>query len=176
MAEVIVASAIFMGMSLLLAHLLVQNQRASHKISEQSDVTATLMLVFEKVRNELKHSRVVGIDPDNGGLRYWIVERGANGLPVLTSNGLPNWQPGAPADPEVGILYLNAGTGTLWKEFRGAAQPLVPLGPDAELQFVLNPSNNTVVLSGVIGQRNQHDASRDNKMPFAYQICLSNNE
>ena len=163
-------------MSLLLATLLLQNQRAAHKISEQSDVTATLMLVFEKVRNELKHSRVVGIDPDNGGLRYWVVARAPNGLPLLNANGLPNWLPGPPAAPDVGVLYLDADTGMLWKEFQGAAQPLVPLGPAAELQFVWNPSNNSVVLSGVIGQRNVHDATRDNKMPFAYQICMSNNE
>lgn len=168
--------SIFMGMSLLLAQLLVQNQRASEKISAQSDLTATLMLVFEKVRNELKHSRVIGTDPDNGGLRYWIVRRDSNGLPLLTAAGLPDWLPGAPADPAEAELYLQANTGTIWKQFQGHAQPLVPLGDDAELQFSWSPSTQTVALSGVIGQGYAHDAARDNKQTFAYQISMSNNE
>jgi len=176
MPELLVSISIFMGMSLLLAQLLVQNQRASEKISSQSDLTATLMLVFEKVRNELKHSRVVGTDPDNGGLRYWIVKRDSAGLPKLTAAGLPDWLPGAPADPDEAQLYLDTSTGIVWKQFQGARQPLVPLGEDAELQFAWNPSVQTVVLAGVIGKGNAHDAVRDNRQAFAYQICMSNNE
>lgn len=170
------AISIFMGMALLLAQLLVQNQRASEKISAQSDLTATLMLVFEKVRNELKHSRVVGTDPDNGGLRYWLVARDSRGLPKLTAAGFPDWLPGSPADPAEALLYLQANTGTIWKQFQGASQPLVPLGEDAELQFAWNPSTQTVVLAGVLGKGNAHDAVKDNRQAFAYQICMSNNE
>lgn len=173
--EVLVSSGIFISMSMVMFMLVLQNQRASTKATNQNDSTATLMLVFEKVRNEIRHARVIGADPVTKGLRYWLCRTNASGMPVLTPEGLPDWLPGAPAEPSVCHLYKTS-SDLLWREYQGGGQPLAPMGKDAQLRFTWRPENRTVSMVGSIGSKDPYDGSRSNFMPFAYEIYLQNNE
>ncbi len=167
-----VTAAIFMGMTTVVLVLMLQNQRASEKISSRTDATSEVLLVFEKVRLEMRSGRVVGVDP-SGRLQYWILRR-TNAGPQLTPRGLADWLPGDPADPDVATMYVNRGV--LWKSFQGTTSPLAPVGPNGQIVFNWSPGLRTLTLSGELGQKDQFKVTRDSLQKFHFEIYLTNNE
>lgn len=170
--EVLVTSAILSGMSLVLMSLLTQNQRSSQKAIHHSDTSAQVTLVQEKLRLEMRGSRVIGLSP-RGALQYWRCQLQA-GLPQLDSQGRPNWLPGSPADPEVAELAVEKGY--LRRSFQGQLQAIAPVGPDGALEFHWNAGTNILTVSGNVGMQDPFDKLRDNLQPFCFQVCLSNLE
>lgn len=170
--EVVVASAIFLGMTSVIFALFHQNQRASEKVFSNTDAGAQSLLVFEKVRSELRNARVVGVD-SGGRLQYWVLRR-VNGVPQVNSSGLADWLPGQPANPAVALLFSQ--DGLLWRSFQGQRQPLAPLGDDGSVQFLWNAGLHLVTVSGQVGQTDPHDSTRASLRSFNYTLHLSNNE
>lgn len=170
--ELMVACSIFLGMVSVLFALLLQNRRASQKASSHTDLTAQMMLVFEKVRNEMRGGRIIGLNAQ-GELLYWRCNM-VDGVPQLTAQGKPDWLPGAPADPAVAELGVQ--NGILVREFQGIRQPLAPMGKDGHLQFTWNPGVNTLGLQGGVGQKDAHDTVRNNYSTFVYEVYLTNRE
>lgn len=166
------ASAIFLGMTSVIFALFHQNQRASEKVFSNTDAGAQALLVFEKVRAELRNARVVGVD-SGGSLQYWVLRR-VKGVPQVNSSGLADWLPGAPANPDVARLYVDKGV--LWKSFQGTQQPLAPVGADGFVQFGWSPGLHLLALSGEVGQVDPHDATKSSVHRFHYTMHLSNNE
>ena len=167
-----VASALFLGMTTVLFALLLQNRRTSEKVSNHSDTSSQAMLVFEKVRSETRAGRIIGLSPQ-GGLLYWRC-RTADGVPQMDARGKPDWLPGAPADPDVAELSVRRGI--LWRDFQGIKQHLAPVGRDGQLRFSWNPSTHTLTLAGGVGEKDAHDAVRNNYQSFVYQVYLMNRE
>lgn len=170
--ELSVACTLFLGMTTVIFALLLQNRHASQKVSGHTDTSAEAMLVFEKVRNEMRCGRIVGLSPQ-GALLYWRC-RTLDGVPQLNAQGKPDWLPGAPADPDVAELYVDHGI--LWRNFEGIKQHLAPVGKDGQLQFTWSPSAHTLTLAGGVGEKNAYDAVRNNYQSFIYQVHLMNRE
>ena len=170
--ELSVACTLFLGMTTVLFALLLQNRQASQKVSNHSDTSAAAMLVFEKVRSEMRAGRIVGLSPQ-GALLYWRC-RTIDGVPQLNAQGKPDWLPGAPADPDVAELYVDHGI--LWRNFEGLKQHLAPVGKDGQLQFTWNPSTHTLTLAGAVGEKDAYSAVRNNYQSFIYQVYLMNRE
>lgn len=168
-----VASSIFLGMGLVLLMLLVQNHKASAKNVGHSDATTSLMLFFEKIHNEIRYGRVIGVDKEVR-LNYWRAKL-VNDVPALTSGGTPDWLPGAPADPAVAVLYVNS-QGRLWRDFQGKGQPLAYMGKNASLKFEWNAPACTLSLKGTVGEADASRKEYDNVAEFNYSIHLSNHE
>ncbi|MCE7873067.1 hypothetical protein DYH09_22180 [bacterium CPR1] len=167
-----VTVGIFMGMTTVVLALMLQNQRASEKISSRTDATSEVLIVFEKVRQEMRSGRVVGVDP-GGRLQYWILRR-TNAGPQLTPQGLADWLPGFPADPDVATMFVN--TGMLWKSFQGTTSRLAPVGPDGQIVFNWSPGLRTLTLTGDLGQKDPFNATRNSMQKFHLEIYLTNNE
>lgn len=170
--EMTVACTIFLAMTTVLFALLLQNRRASQKVSSHTDTSAQMMLVFERVRAEMRTGRIIGLS-NTGALRYWRC-RMVNGVPVLTATGKPDWMPGAPLDPDVAELSVQ--NGFLVRQFQGIRQTLAPVGKDGQLQFTWNAGINTLGLNGAVGQKDAYDPVRNNYQTFVYDIYLTNRE
>ncbi|MFN8612730.1 MAG: hypothetical protein U0931_34655 [Vulcanimicrobiota bacterium] len=170
--EMTVACSMFLAMVTVLFGLLTQNRRASVKASGHTDTTTEAMLVVERMRTELRTSRVVGVSPQ-GALLYWRA-RLQDGLPLLDAQGRIDWLPGAPADPDVAELI--AARGFLRRTFQGTRQNLASLGPGGHLQFGWNAALSNLTLYGELGTADPQDPTRNNLQPFVYQLYLSNTE
>ena len=170
--ELTVACTIFLGMTTVLFALLMQNRRSSQKVSGHTDTSAQMMLVFEKVRNEMRGGRIVGLSAQ-GALRYWRC-RMVDGIPQLTAMGQPDWLPGVPADPDVAELSVQ--NGVLVRQFQGIRQVLAPVGKDGQLQFTWNPGVHTLALTGAVGDKDASDTVRNNYQTFIYDVYLTNRE
>ena len=173
--ELSVVATIFLGITTVLVTLMLQNQRASTKVSNHTDTTAQLLLVFEKIRNEVRHSRIIGTDTATSGLKYWVY-KAVNGIPQVTAAGSPDWLPGYPANPDVALLYSKPSKDALWRDFQGKGQRLAPMGLDGNLKFVWDAGNHTLTLIGGVGQKDAFDATRHNYQAFNYNVYLSNND
>lgn len=171
--ELTVASTLFLGMATVLLALLLQNQRSAQKVSGHNDATAQLMLLFERVRAELRVARIVSVDPGGSRLKYWLA-RTLNGVPVLSAAGRPDWVPGAPADPDVAEMYVQGEA--LRRDYQGKTKTLARVGKDGQVKFTWNAPIRTLTLSGQVGQLDGHDTVRNNRASFSYDIYLSNNE
>lgn len=172
LVEVLVASTLFVGMAAIMALLMRQNQLASQKVIGKSDTTAAMLMVFERIRTELRGARVVGVNA-TGGLEYWI-SRKVDGVVQLTPNGFPDWIPGAPADPDVALLQVD--NGILVRDFQGDRQPLVPVGPDGAIVFVWDMGNHTLMVAGAVGEKHGYRVEKNNYETFRYYIQVGNNE
>ena len=172
MLEVLIASAIFAGITTVLGLLLEQNQRAAAKVAGQSDVTAESMVLFEKVRGELTHARVLGVNPNLQSVSYWI-PRSQSGFPVLLANGDQDWLPGEPAPPDVATLSFSPGRG-LVKGFQGRTQALAKCSKDTVLNFGYSAGSRLLQLYGYVGTQDSRSAEKNNYRPFYFQLQLTN--
>ena len=59
--EMTVACTIFLAMTTVLFALLLQNRRSAQKVSSHTDTSAQMMLVFERVRAEMRTGRIIGL-------------------------------------------------------------------------------------------------------------------
>lgn len=166
------ASTLFIGMATVMALLMRQNQMASEKAVHHTDVTGQMMMVFERIRGEMRTARVIGVNP-NGGLEYWVARR-QDGLPRFTPEGYPDWLPGAPADPDVALMHIE--NGTLVRDFQGQRQPLVTMGRDGAILFAWNQGNQTLMVVGAVGQKSPHRVQDNNYQSFRYFIHTGNNQ
>lgn len=172
LVEVSITSTIFLGMTTVLLALLLQNQRSGDKVMLHTDVTTEMTLVFEKIRNEVRQSRVFGTD-SAGALKYWKL-RTVNGIPKLDADGAPDWLPGAPAAPDVALL--RAENHKLVRTFQGQRQVLAQLGKDTSLTFAWNAGDHTLTLSGELGQKDQYSGSRNNVQVFKYNMYVGTSD
>lgn len=170
--EIGVTSAIFLAMSTVLIALLMQNNRSAEKVTSHTDVSSEMTILFEKVRNEVRQSRVFGVDAD-GSLRYWKL-RVVNDIPQLDADGTPDWLPGAPLAPDVALLKAEAGV--LVRSFQGRRQVLARLGRDATLKFAWDAGDHTLTVSGTLGGGDAHNAVRNNVQVFKYHMYVGTSD
>ncbi|MCA9794389.1 MAG: hypothetical protein KC910_21425 [Candidatus Eremiobacteraeota bacterium] len=168
----LVASTLFLGMATVMALLMRQNQMASQKAVGHTDVTGQMMMVFERIRGEMRAARVIGVNP-SGGLEYWVARRD-NGIPQFSPDGFPDWLPGAPADPDVALMHIV--NGTLVRDFQGNRQPLARVGPDGAILFAWDQGNQTLMVVGAVGEKNSHRVQDNNYQSFRYFIHTGNNQ
>ena len=171
--EMSVACSMFLAMVLVMLGLLSQNRRVSQKAMGHTDATTESMLLVEKVRLEMRNSRVIGTD-GTARLLYWRA-RLQNGLPQLDPQGHVDWLPGWPADPDLAQLVVTA-QGNLQRTFQGTRQTLCSLGASGRLDFLYNASFSNLTLVGEVGNKDLFDPVRNNIQPFVYQIYLGNSE
>ncbi|MFN8612952.1 MAG: hypothetical protein U0931_35765 [Vulcanimicrobiota bacterium] len=157
----------------ILMGLVAQNRKASEKTIGHSGSTSAATLLLQKLRLELRQSRLVGVR-DGRTLLYWRA-RMVNGLPQLDPTGRVEWLPGAPSEPEVAELSVDL-RGFLRRKTSEGTQVLSNLGRQGSLHYFWNPGLATLNLDGVVGEGDGRDRQRDNLHPFHYQICLSNLE
>lgn len=172
MLEVLIASAIFAGITTVLGLLLEQNQRASAKVAGQSDVTAESMVLFEKVRGELIHARLLGVSQNLQSVSYWV-PRSQSGLPVLLANGDQDWLPGEPAQPDVATLTFSPGAG-LSRDFQGRTQIFAKCSKDTVLSFGYSAGSRLLQFYGYVGTRDSSATEKNNYRPFYFQLHLTN--
>jgi type II secretory pathway pseudopilin PulG len=167
--ELIVSMAIFLGLMSMVFALLYQNQRASEKSIGQADASAAVLLVFEKIRAEMRTGRVIANDSP-GTLDYWIYER-QDGLPIFGGvHGLV-YLPGPNSDPDVAQLRLE--NGRLIREFQTKKSFLVPMGQQANISFQWNPGDHTLLVAGVVAD--PYDEPRTATLPREFRFLLSLN-
>lgn len=170
--ELLVSMAVFMGMSLVMMGLLFQNQRASEKIVAQSDSSTLSLVLFEKVRQEIRTGRVVG-NPDTSVLEYWIYKQ-AGGLPEFGSPHRLVFLPSAGVDPDVARLTVESER--LVKNFQGRTSILSDVGPDGQVEFQWIPGSQLVRLYGQVGERNPQHVSKASVRKFQFILSLNNVE
>jgi hypothetical protein len=130
------------------------------------------MVLFEKVRSELNHARVLGIDPNLQSISYWV-PRSQSGMPVLLANGDQDWLPGEPAPPDIATIRVSQGEG-LVKTFQGRTQTLVKFSKNTVVNFGYSAGSRLLQLYGHVGTRDSHSAEKNNYRPFYFQMQLTN--
>lgn len=125
-----------------------------------------MLLVFEKIRNETRGVRILGIS--NSRLEYWKV-LSLNGVPQLNPLGRPNYMPGYPQVPASAFLYLE--DGKLKSDFQQNTRVLARAGKQSVLNFLWNAATHTLTLAGRI--ESDGKAQGEN---FVYKVYVSNNE
>ena len=172
--EVLVAASIFLAMTSALITMMLSNQRAATKIVNHNDTTTEVLIVYERIRMEMRHSLVINAPdtPHPGSVQYWQVDM-PNGVPVLDANGLPTYMhTGLSAPPDVATMYsLN---GTLYKDFRGETLPLAQMGVNGTINFDWDPNVQSLWLTGAVGTLD-YDVTRNNYLPFKFTMKLTNN-
>lgn len=163
--EVVISTSLFLLMSTALLSLFSQSQRATDKAVESTDTTSTLLLIFEKLRQEIKGVRIV--DSTGDKLEYWMI-RTIDGMPQLTPLKRVDYEPGYPDVPHSAFLYLNS-DGLLLSDYQGKTKRLANAGPGSSLNFNWNAATHTLILNGEVGMGEM-------KEDFIYTMYVSNNE
>jgi prepilin-type N-terminal cleavage/methylation domain-containing protein len=170
--ELMVSVAIFLSLMGMVLGLLHQNQSASEKSISQADASASALLVFEKVRQEIRNGRVVGNELP-GVLDYWIYQRSGTAPVFGGLHGLV-YLPGPDADPDVAQLKLE--DGRLIREFQGVKKMFVPLGEDGDIVFNWDQGSHLVLISGQISDPFDEPQSKSPPRKFKFLLSLNNVE
>lgn len=144
--ELLVSMSVFLGLMAMVFALLSQNRQASQKAIGQADVSASVLLVFEKIRQEVRSGRVVG-SSNPSELEYWVYDRDT----LLPKFGGPHgliYLPGPNSDPDVAVLGLDEGR--LVRTFQGQQKMFVSLGKNGEISFDWNPGLHTLIVAGIV--------------------------
>lgn len=163
--EVVISTSLFLLMSTALLSLFSQSRKATDKAVESTDTTSTLLLIFEKIRNEIKGVRIV--DGNGEKLEYWKI-RAVDGVPQLTPLKRVDYEPGYPQVPYSAFLYLDS-KGLLLSDYQGSTRRLANAGPGSSLNFSWSAATHTLTLIGEVG-------AGERKEDFIYTMYVSNNE
>jgi prepilin-type N-terminal cleavage/methylation domain-containing protein len=166
--ETLVACSIFAVLTTAIVMILAQSRQAEQKLDTHSDSTQMGLVVVEKIKQEMRLSRVMGTDGSR--LDYWILRR-SNGTLQLTAAGLPDYEPGAPDPPAVAQLFCSQGA--LFRQFQGIRQKLAAMGREGAIGFVHNPAQHTLKLHITVGE-DAHDKVKSNKIQLHYTVYLNN--
>lgn len=171
--EMLVASTIFMALNGAVLALLHYNQKASEKATANAGASTQVLLVFEKVRLEMRTGRIVDCTDDV--LSYWIYVRD-QGLPVPGTPHRLSFLPGGGAPPDTAELTAVGTNGALVRRFQGRQDLLTNIGPDGEVRFQWTPALQMLRVEGVVGQQGRTTASREALKTFRFTIPLNNIE
>jgi type II secretory pathway pseudopilin PulG len=171
--EMLIATTIFMGLNGAVLALLHYNQKASEKATANADAGTQVLVLFEKLRLELRTGRIVECSEDTLG--YWIYQRDT-GLPVF---GVPHrlaFLPGGGAPPDLAELTAVGMNGNLTRRFQGREEPLARVGQDGEVRFLWTPALQMLRVEGSVGERGRTQASRETLKEFRFTVPLNNIE
>ena len=171
--ELIVSMGIFAGIMALSLLLLNQNQRAAEKSIAQADASATVLILFEKIRAEMRTGRIIGNDPPEI-LDYWIHQRNADGTPIFGGPHGLAYLPGPSSDPDVARLSVDEGR--LVRDFQGEQKILAGVGKDGLIQFEWSPGNHLLYVNGQVNDPFEEPRANPQPRPFRFVVSLNNIE
>ena len=172
LTELLVCMTLFIGISLAMISLLMQNQKISEKNVANTDSSAKSLLLFERVRQEVRSGRVVG-NPSTSELQYWIYKK-VNGAPEFGGPHRLSFLPGAGSDPD--LARLSTLKGSLIREFQGKSSNLANVGADGRLEFDWKPGAQILRLTGQVGDKNDEHQEKSSVRKFFFVISLNNVE
>lgn len=173
LVEMLVAMTIFLALSGAVLGLMHYNQRASEKATANADTNTRLLVLFEKLRMELRRGRVVECSPDTLG--YWIY-RQVDALPVLGTPHRLEFLPGGGVPPDLAQLTALNTEGRLVRRFQGREEPLAILGRDSVVTFEWEPAYQLLRAEGVVGEKNPARPTLESEKTFRFTIPLNNVE
>lgn len=171
--EMMVSVAIFGGLMAIVFVLLHQNQRAAEKSIAQADASSAVLLLFERIRAEMRTGRVIGNDPPDI-LEYWVHERAADGSPVFGGPHGLVYLPGGGADPDVARLRVEEGR--LIRDFQGQQKMLVAVGRDGEINYTWSAGSHMLLVSGQVNDPFEEPRARVEPRKFRFVVSLNNVE
>ncbi len=150
------------------------NQRASEKASANTDASAQVLLLFEKLRSELRRGRIV--ECSDSTLGYWIYDQ-ENGLPQLGSGGhrlafLPRGQ----AEPDLAELTAEGTEGRLIRRFQNREDTLLKMGRDSHVKFSWSQNLQILRVEGQVGEKHESRVSLSSEKNFIFTVPLNNVE
>lgn len=172
--EVLVAASIFIVLNGAIFALMGYNQSASEKASANIDAATRVLILFEKMRLELRNARV--IDASDTELSYWIYEKD-QGSPVFDSvNHRLSFLPGNGLAPDVAKLSLAGSDRHLLRTFQGEQQLLAALDKDGELHFAWASGPQRLRVFGQAGISGRKKSSLEAVKSFSFTFSLNNVE
>jgi type II secretory pathway pseudopilin PulG len=172
LVEMLVTVTLFLAISAAMAAMLHQSQRASEKTVSTSDANSMAVLLYEKLRLELRRTRVVD-NPNPETLNYWIYEK-ENGLPKFGAPGELLFLSLSGDDPDVAELTLE--DSNLVRHFQSEKTILANVGPEGEVRFDWLIGIQALVVDGQVGERNESRESLGSVKKFHFTLALSNVE
>lgn len=169
--ETLVASALLVGLTLLMVLLLRQNHQARAKLETHTEASQMALISVEKIRMEMRRARVIATSVAFERLYYWVARVSGNSF-VLTPIGQPDWLPGFPAAPEQAEMYVDRQT--LWRDFAGQHQRLATVGKDGRVQFLYDPAAHSLRVYLTVGEARLGDAARSNRLDINFLVHLAN--
>lgn len=150
------------------------NQRASEKAAANTDTSAQVLLLFEKLRSELRRGRIV--ECSESTLGYWIYDQ---------ENGLPQSGPGphrlaflprGEVEPALAEITAQDTEGRLVRRFEGREDTLLKMGRDSLVKFSWTQSLQILRVEGSVGEKNESRTSLSSEKKFLFTVPLNNVE
>ncbi len=163
--EVLVVCGMFLGVTAALLTIYFSMIRIEKQVGMKTELDRAIIAAVRHLDSSLKSSRVLEpLRPDAWTtpeevtrLKLESLKLGADGAPVVTSEGFPEW------DPPFEILYEN---GELVRQ-TSARRVLAKLRPEDEVTF-LRPNKNLLkmrIFAKKLGERG-YETSRDTTFQF----------
>lgn len=171
LVEMLVTATLFLAISAATGAMLFQTQRASEKSVATNDANSKALLLFEKLRLELRNGRVVD-NPLPEKLHYWIYQK-KDGVPKFKAPGKLEFLSESGTDPDIAEV---SGEGeNLVRTFQGKKRILASLGKDGEVRFRWLVGLQALVVEGKVGETHSKNSISSEK-EFHFILALSNVE
>ena len=171
LAEMLVTATLFLAISAAMGAMLFQTQRASEKAVATNDADSKALLLFEKLRAELRRGRVID-NPLPQELHYWIYET-ENGVPKFSAPGeLVFLSTGGVPD----IAEVTVENGNLVREFQDEKSILTGVGQEGQVSFNWLVGIQALVVEGQVGDAHESRTSLTSVKKFHFIMALSNVE
>lgn len=172
LVELMVTVTIFLALAAAMGAMLFQSQRASEKAVSTNDANSQALILFEKLRREIRKGRVIG-NPVPEELHYWIYET-ENGLPKFGSDGALEFISESGPDPDTAVMKVE--DGNLVRSFQNDPAILSSVGRDGEVNFEWLVGIQAIRVRGQVGELNPSRASLSSVKEFHFMVALSNVE
>lgn len=178
LVEMLVAVTVFLLLNGAVLAMLHYNQRAAEKATATADANTQALLVFEKIRQELRRGRVVEQSPDLLTLGYWLYQLDA-GQPIFGGPHGLVFLPGLGQPPDLAEMTAVGAGGRLVRRFQGQEETLTRIGRDGEVKFEWEAGLQRLRVQGTVGEKNANNpasAARESVKTFRFTIPLNNIE
>lgn len=171
LAEMLVTATLFLAISAAMGAMLFQTQRASEKTVATNDADSKVLLLFEKLRAELRKGRVID-NPVPEELHYWMYET-ENGMPKFTGPGdLEFLSTGGVPD----IAEVTVENDNLVRTFQNEKSVLTSVGGEGQVSFNWLVGIQALVVEGQVGDVHDSRTSLSSVKKFHFILALSNVE
>lgn len=172
--ELMVSIGIFMLLNGAVVALMGYNQRASEKVDANVDASTRVLILYEKLRMEMRYARVIDCVDDT--LSYWIYQRAAGELVIGQRGHLLAFLPGGSSPPDLATISVVGTRKEVVRRFQGEDQGLAQLDRDGEFHLSWNKGAHLLRVWGKAGSEKRTKASLEAMKPFSFTLLLSNVE
>lgn len=170
--EMLVTATLFLAISAAMGAMLFQSQRASEKTVATNDADSKALLLFEKLRLELRRGRVID-NPVPEKLHYWVYET-ENGMPKFSGPGDLVFLSTSGTGPDVAEVTVE--NRNLVRTFQGDKTILTAVGEEGQVTFSWLVGIQALVVDGQVGDTHQSRTSLSSVKKFHFILALSNVE